>query len=69
MLILQLKKQSSQDWNTPIHLKNNFPHIKVPLSFWFLIMTINLRFYQQLWIKWVCIHIGNNSGHIGETHL
>ena len=26
-------KQSNQDWNTPIHLKNNDPHIKVPLFF------------------------------------
>ena len=24
------EKQSNQDWNTPIHLKNNSPHIKVP---------------------------------------
>ena len=57
-------KQSNQDWNTPIHLKNNDPHIKVPLIFWFFIMTFNLFFYQQLWVKWVCIHIENRSGHI-----
>ena len=25
-------------------------------------------FYQQLWIKWVYIQIGNDSGHIGQTH-
>ena len=24
--------------------------------------------YHQFWIKWVCIHIGNISGHIGQTH-
>ena len=28
-------------------------------------MTLNLRFYNQLWVK--CIHIGNSSGHIGKT--
>ena len=32
-------------------------------------MTFDLRFYQQLWVKWVRIHIGNNSGHIVQTHL
>ena len=55
----------------PIHLKNNGPHIKVPLIFWFLIMTFGLSFYHQLWVKWVHIHIGfgNNSGHIEQTHL
>ena len=31
-----VEKQSNQDWNTPIHLKSNSPHIKVPLIFWFL---------------------------------
>ena len=30
-----IKKQSSQDWNTPIHLKNNAPQIKVPLIYGF----------------------------------
>ena len=30
------EKQSNQGWNTPIHLKNNAPHIKVPLIIWFL---------------------------------
>ena len=63
-----IQKQSNQDWNTPIHLKNNGPHIKVPLIFWFLIMIFNLCFYHRLWVKWVCIHIGNSSGHIGQTH-
>ena len=55
----------------PIHLKNNGPHIKVPLIFWLLIMTFDLSFYHQLWVKWVCIHtgFGNNSGHIEQTHL
>ena len=47
-----VKKQSSQDGNTPIHLKNNAPHIKVTLIFWFLIMTFNLCFHHQLWVKW-----------------
>ena len=47
-----IKKQSSQDQNTPIHLKNNAPHIKVPLIFCFLIMTFNLHFHHQLWVKW-----------------
>ena len=41
----------------------------VPLIFWFLIMTFNLCFYYKLWIKRACIHIGNSSGHIGQTHL
>ena len=53
----------------PIHLKNNGPHIKVPLIFWFLTMTFSLCFYHQLWVKLVCIHIGNNSGYIEQTHL
>ena len=63
-----VEKQSNQDWNTPIHLKNNDAHIKVPLFFWFLIIIFYLCFYHQLWVKWVCIHIGNSSGHIGQTH-
>ena len=50
------------------HLKNNGPDIKVPLIFWFLIMIFYLCFYHQLWVKWVCIDIGNSSGHIGQTH-
>ena len=29
-------------------------------------MIFYLCFYHQLW---VCIHIGNSSGHIGQTHL
>ena len=37
------------------------------MIFWFLIITFNLCFYYQLWVKWLCIHIGNNSGHIGQT--
>ena len=60
-----IESQSKQDWNTPIHLKDNGPHIKVPLIIWFLIMTFNLCFYHQLWVKWVCTHIVNISGHIG----
>ena len=44
-------------------------HTKVPLIFWFLIATFNSCFYHQLWVKLVCIHIGINSGHIGQTHL
>ena len=31
-------------------------------------MTFNLLFYHQLWVKWVCEHIGSSSGHIGQTH-
>ena len=31
-----IEKQFNQDWNTPIHLERNGPHIKVPLIFWFL---------------------------------
>ena len=53
----------------PIHLKNNGPHIKVPLIFWFLTMTFDLCFYHQLWVKWVCVHIGNNSRYIEQTYL
>ena len=51
-----------------ICLKNNGPHITVPLICWFLNMTFNLCFHHQLWVKLVCIHIGNSSGHIGQTH-
>ena len=58
----------NQDWNTPTHLKSNGPHVKAPLIFWILIMTFNLCFHHQLCVKWVCIHIGNNSGHVGQTH-
>ena len=47
-----IKKQSNQDWNTPIYLKNNAPHIKVSLIFWFLIITFNLCFHHQLSVKW-----------------
>ena len=54
--------------NSPIHLESNGLHIKVPLIFWFLIMIFYLCFYHQLWVKWVCIDIGNSSGHIGQTH-
>ena len=63
-----IEKKSNQDWNTPIHLESNGQHIKVPLIFWFLIMIFYLCFYHQLWVKWVCIDIGNSSGHIGQTH-
>ena len=42
--------------------------MKFPLIFWFLIMTVNLCFYHQLWVKWACIQIGNSSGHTGQTH-
>ena len=30
-------------------------------------MIFYLCFYNQLWVKWVCTHIGN-IGHIGQTH-
>ena len=63
-----IEKQSNQDWNTPIHLKSNGQHIKAPLIFWFLIMIFYLCFYPQLWVKWVCIDIGNSSGHIRQTY-
>ena len=33
-----IEKQSNHDWNTPSYLKNNGPHIKVTLIFWFFIM-------------------------------
>ena len=64
-----IEKRSNQDWNTSIHLKNHDPHINVPLIFWFLIMTFNLCFYHQVRDKWVCIHIGDNYGHIGYLTL
>ena len=63
-----IEKQSNEDWNTSIHLKRNDPHIKVPLIFWFLIMIFYLCFYHHLWVKCVCIDIGNSSGHIEQTH-
>ena len=43
--------------------------MKVPLIFWVLIMNFDLCFYKQLWVKWVCVHIGNNSGQIEQIHL
>ena len=66
MLILQSKNNLTK---TEIHLKNNGSCKKVPLCFWFLVMTFNLCFYHQLWVKWVCIRIENIYGHIGQTHL
>ena len=61
-------KQFNQDWINPIHLKNNVPDKKDTLILWFLVMTFTLWFYHQLRVKWVCIHIGNSSEHIGSTH-
>ena len=63
-----IEKQSNQDWNTPIHLESNGPHIKVPLIVWFLIMIFYLLFYHQLWVKWVSIDSRSSSGYIGQTH-
>ena len=60
-----IENQSNQDWNTPTHLKNNGPHIKVSLIFWFLIMIFCLCFYHQWWVKCARINIGNSSG---QTH-
>ena len=45
--------QSNQDWNTNIPLKNNGPHVKVPLVFWFLIMIFYRYYYHQFCVKWV----------------
>ena len=56
-----IEKQSNKDWNILIHLKNNGPSIKICLICWFLVMTFNLWFYHQFWVKWVCIHTGNSS--------
>ena len=64
-----IEKQPNQNWNTPIHLESNGPHIKVPLIFWFLIMIFYFFFYHQLWVKWLCIDIRKSSGHIRQTHL
>ena len=58
-------KQCNKYWNTTIHLENDGPNIKVPLIFWFLIMTWNLCFHIQLWVK--CTHMGNSSRHIRQT--
>ena len=55
-------------WNNSIYLKKNGPHMKVPLIFWFLAMTFYFCFNHRLYAKWVCINIGNSSGHIGQTH-
>ena len=71
-----IEKKLKEDWDTPIHLKSDgphvkvplIPHVKVPLIFWFLIMIFYLCFYHQLWVKWVCLDIGNSSGHIGQIH-
>ena len=37
--------------------------------FWFLIMTFDLCFYHQLWVKWAWVHIRNNYAHIEQTQL
>ena len=58
------EKHSNKDWNTHIHLENNGPSIKIPLIF-YLSMTFSLCFYHKLWVKCVCIHTGNSSGHTG----
>ena len=63
-----IEKQSNQKWYTHIHLKSNGQHMKVSLIFWFLIMIFYLCFHHQLWVKWVCSHVGNSSGHIGQIH-
>ena len=63
-----IEEQSNEGWNTSIQLENNGPSIKVLLIFLFLTMNFNLCFYHQFWVKWVCIHVGNSSGHIGQTH-
>ena len=63
-----IENQSNKDWNTPIHLKSDVPHVKVPLIFWFIITTFYVCFYHQLWVKWVCPDIGNSFGHIGQIH-
>ena len=63
-----LQKQSNKDWNTPIPLENSGPSIKDSLIFPFLAMTFNSCFHHHLWVKLVCIHIGNSSGYITQTH-
>ena len=63
MLTLQLKNNL-----TKIEIHPHGPHRKVPLIFWFLVMIFYLCFYHQLWVKWVCIDIGNSSGYIRQTH-
>ena len=65
MLILQLKHKH---WYTPIHVENIGASTKVHLIFWFLIKAFNLCFYHHLLDKWISIHIGNSSGHTGQTH-
>ena len=78
LLLLTLRKKCSHsNWENNL-TKLKYPHpftkykrrsIKVPLIFWFLIMTFNsCFFYHQLWVKWVRIHIGNSSGHVGQIH-
>ena len=63
-----IEKQSNKGRNTPIHLESKGPSIKVTLIFLFLIMTFNLCFHPQFWVKWVCVHIGKIPGHIRQTH-
>ena len=61
-----IEKQFNEDWNTPIHLKNDSLKYESSFDLWFLIMTFNLCFYHQLWVKWAHIHIGNSSGHLDK---
>ena len=72
MLTLQLKYNLNKTEiisHLENHLENNGTSIKLSLSSWFLIMTFNLCFYNQLWVEWVCVHIGKSFGNIGRTHL
>ena len=58
-----LNKRLYSNWQT-IYPKLKYPHngshIKVPLFFWFLLMTFNSCFHHQLLIKSVCIQIEQN---------
>ena len=58
----------NKDWNKPVLLKNNGPHIKVPLIAFASYHDFLLMFSYPIADKWVCIHIGNSSAHIGQTH-
>ena len=69
--VYTLNKCLYSNWKTiypRLKYFHNGPHKKVPLNFWFFIMTFNLCFHYQLWIKLVCLHIIISSGHVEQTH-
>ena len=82
---IPIEKQSNQDWNTPIHLKNNSTHIRIPLIFCFLswlstyVFITNCELNTYAYILEIVLHIldkiihdsQNVCGHLtmNEMHI